>query len=67
MKKSVSRELLQDDLVRRWFENLQARSAITADIRLRAFALYCKENRVTPREILQQAKDTTLNITTRIS
>ena len=60
MKKSVSRELLQDDLVRRWFENLQARSAITADIRLRAFALYCKENRVTPREILQQAKDTTL-------
>lgn len=50
----------QDDLVRRWFENLQARSAISADIRLRTFSLYCRENNLTPRDILAQALDKTL-------
>lgn len=60
MKKSRSRELLQDDLVRRWFENLQARSTISADIRLKTLALYCKDNNVSPRDILKQAQDTTL-------
>ena len=47
--------LLEDDDVRRWFENLQARSVITATVYLRSLGLYCVLNRTTPKEILRAA------------
>ena len=47
--------LLKDDNVRRWFENLNTRSVITATIRLRTLGLFCEIKHSTPKEILKVA------------
>jgi len=49
-------ELLEDEDVRRWYDNLAARSVITAGVYLRTLGLYCELNDVTPKEILTRAK-----------
>ncbi|WP_236689065.1 site-specific integrase [Acidiplasma aeolicum] len=49
-------ELLLDDDVRRWFENLRARSVITATVYLRGLGYYCYLNNTNLKEILANAK-----------
>jgi len=48
--------LLEDQDVRRWFENLEAKSIITATVYLRTMGLYCALEGTTPRKILAEAK-----------
>lgn len=48
--------LLKDRDVRRWYENLGAKSVITARVYLRAMGLYCELNRTDPNAILKRAK-----------
>lgn len=49
-------DLLLDDSVRRWHENLNAKSMITAEVYLRTLGLYCELNNTTPREIVANGK-----------
>jgi len=49
-------DLLKDPDVRRWFENLGAKSVVTATVWLRGLGLYCQLNETTPKEILKAAK-----------
>jgi site-specific recombinase XerC len=54
--KAKYQHLLKDDDVRRWFENLRAKSELTATVYLRGLGFYCALNRTTPREILKAGK-----------
>lgn len=54
-KKPKYDHLLQDDGVRRWYENLAARSVITATVYKRTLGLYCQLNDTTPKALLQLA------------
>jgi site-specific recombinase XerC len=56
MEKVKAKDLLEIDNVRRWYENIKAKSTISADIRLRSLAYYCNQNNVTPMDIVKQAK-----------
>ena len=47
--------LLEDADVRRWFENLAARSKVTAMVYLRTLGLYCEMNRTDPKALLKVA------------
>ncbi len=47
--------LLHDKDVKRWFDNLAAKSIITADVYLRSLGLYCTLNNTSPKEILRNA------------
>jgi len=47
--------LLQDKDVKRWYENLEARSVITATVYLRTLGLYCDLAKTTPKKILTEA------------
>ena len=49
-------ELLLDDDVRRWFENLRAKSVLTATVALRNLGHYCELTVTTPKEILNRAR-----------
>jgi integrase len=49
-------ELLLDDDVRRWFENLRAKSVLTATVALRNLGHYCELTRTTPKDILSKAR-----------
>jgi hypothetical protein len=48
--------LLGDADVRRWFENLAARSVVTATVYLRTLGLYCELNGTDPKAILEASK-----------
>jgi len=48
--------LLEDQDVRRWYENLEARSIITATVYLRTMGLYCALEKTTPKKILAEAR-----------
>ena len=50
------RELLLDEDVRRWFENLRAKSVLTATVALRNLGHYCELTETTPKEILNRAR-----------
>ncbi|KQB35169.1 site-specific integrase [Acidiplasma cupricumulans] len=50
------RELLLDEDVRRWFENLKAKSVLTATVALRNLGHYCELTETTPDEILNKAR-----------
>jgi hypothetical protein len=52
---SKYRHLLEDRDVRRWYENLEAKSVITATVYLRTLGLYCDLLKTTPRRILAEA------------
>lgn len=54
---SKYRELLLDEDVRRWFENLRAKSVLTATVALRNLGHYCEINHINPKEILDKARD----------
>ena len=47
------RHLLNDKNVRRWYENLKAKSILTATVYLRALGYYCHLNHTTPSEIVR--------------
>ncbi len=49
-------ELLLDEDVRRWFENLRAKSVLTATVALRNLGHYCELTGTTPKEILIRAR-----------
>ena len=49
-------ELLLDEDVRRWFENLKAKSVLTATVALRNLGHYCDLKHTNPKEILNKAK-----------
>ena len=51
------RELLLDDDVKRWFENLKAKSVLTATVYLRGLGYYCYLNNTNPKEILKNARN----------
>lgn len=53
---SKYKHLLDDQDVRRWYENLEAKSIITATVYLRTMGLYCSLERTTPKRILAEAK-----------
>ena len=48
--------LLQDADVRRWFENLAAKSYLTATIYLRGLEFYCEVNGTSPKSLLKVAE-----------
>lgn len=54
------KKLLENDKVRRWHENMRARSTLSADVWLRNLGLYCKINSTSPDKILEQATKGTL-------
>jgi site-specific recombinase XerC len=48
--------LLKDEDVKRWFDNLAARSIVTAGVYLRSLGLYCELNKTNPKALLKVAK-----------
>ncbi|MCL4343569.1 MAG: site-specific integrase [Nitrososphaerota archaeon] len=46
-----SSELLNDQNVRRWHDNVARGSKITADVYLRRLAAFCRSSKITPREL----------------
>jgi hypothetical protein len=48
--------LLEDPDVRRWYENLEAKSVITATVYLRGLGLFCDLVRTTPEKLLAEAQ-----------
>jgi len=48
--------LLEDEDVKRWFDNLAARSIVTATVYLRTLGLYCKLTKTDPKAILKVAR-----------
>ena len=51
------RELLLDEDVRRWYENLRAKSVLTATVALRNLGHYCELVGTTPKGILNKARE----------
>ena len=51
---SKYKHLLEDQDVRRWYENLEAKSIITATVYLRTLGLYCDLVNTTPKRILAE-------------
>ncbi|MEM3382664.1 MAG: hypothetical protein QXZ02_02800 [Candidatus Bathyarchaeia archaeon] len=49
--------LLEDSDVKRWFENLLAKSIVTATVYLRTLGFYCDLNKTDPKAILKVAKE----------
>ena len=56
MNQSIKhKSLLENENVRRWYENIKAGSKITADVYLRTLGLYCEINNTNPQGILNKA------------
>lgn len=53
---SKYRHLLEDQDIRRWYENLEAKSVITATVYLRTLGLYCELEKTSHKEILSEAR-----------
>lgn len=53
---SKHKHLLEDQDVRRWYKNLEAKSVITATVYLRTLGLYCELTETSPKEILAEAR-----------
>ena len=51
------KKLLENERVRRWYENLQARSNLTADIYLRNLGLWLEWTGLNPDNIIEMARD----------
>ncbi len=50
------RKMLENDEIRRWWENNRARSPLSADVLLRNIGLYCERNSTSPERILKDAE-----------
>ena len=53
---SKYKELLENEEIKRWFENLKAKSYLTATVYLRGLGYYCELTGATPDTIIQDAK-----------
>ncbi len=51
------RDLLLDEDLRRWFENLKAKSILTATVALRNLGHYCELQRTDPKGLLKKASE----------
>ncbi|MGI0073185.1 MAG: hypothetical protein ACREA3_05190 [Nitrosotalea sp.] len=49
--------LLEDDDVRRWYENLCRGSKLTASVRLRRLNLFCIQHKTTPKDLVSIGKE----------
>ena len=54
--KAKYEELLKNKEIRRWFDNLRAKSYLTATVYLRGIGYYCELNGLTPFAIIEDAK-----------
>ena len=45
--------LLQNEKIRRWYENLRAKSVLTASVYLRGLGYYCELENTTPEQIIK--------------
>lgn len=54
--KARHNDLRNNDLVMRWYRNLQQGSLITGDVYLRTLGNYCKLNATSPDQLLEDAK-----------
>ena len=54
--KAKYEELLKNKEIRRWFDNLRAKSYLTATVYLRGMGYYCELNGLTPFAIIEDAK-----------
>ena len=53
---SKYKELLENEEIKRWFENLKAKSYLTATVYLRGLGYYCELTGATPDTIIQDPK-----------
>ncbi len=49
--------LLEDDDVRRWYENLSRGSKLTADVRLRRISFFCRQHNISPRDLVNTGRE----------
>ena len=61
-KKPAVKDLLQDDNVRRWYENTSRGSKLNADIRLRRLNLFCYRTNTTPTKLVKIGKKDVIKI-----
>jgi len=61
-KKLATKDLLQDDNVRRWYENTSRGSKLNADIRLRRLNLFCYRTNTTPAKLVKIGKKDVIKI-----
>ncbi len=50
-------KLLEDDDVRRWYENLKRGSKLTAEVRLRRVGLFCRQHGMSPKDLANIGKE----------
>jgi integrase len=65
------REALEDKNIERWYDNLQRRSLQTAETYLRRLMMFCRDNNISPEELLEidenDLRDMLLDYVTRLS
>ncbi|MDH3517219.1 MAG: hypothetical protein OEM44_10485 [Nitrosopumilus sp.] len=61
-KKIATKDLLQDDNVRRWYQNTGRGSKLNADIRLRRLNLFCYRTNTTPAKLVKIGKKDVIKI-----
>ena len=64
MKRKAAKELLKNNDVRRWYENLSRGSKLNADIRLRRLNLFCHTVNTTPAKLVSLGKKDVIEIET---
>ena len=61
-KKPATKDLLNDENVRRWYENTSRGSKLNADIRLRRLNLFCYKTDTTPIKLVKIGKKDVIKI-----
>ncbi|MDH3341754.1 MAG: hypothetical protein OEL84_10800, partial [Nitrosopumilus sp.] len=61
-RKPATKDLLQDDNVRRWYQNTSRGSKLNADIRLRRLNLFCYRTNTTPAKLVKIGKKDVIRI-----
>ncbi len=57
------RDMLENAKVRRWYENLEAKSVLTATVYFRTLGYYCELNKTDPEALLKEANSGTFKDT----
>jgi hypothetical protein len=53
---SKKARLLRDPDIKRWYTNVAQGSPITADVHLRRLSLFCEQNKLSPKELVNLGK-----------
>ncbi len=61
-KKPATKDLLQDDNVRCWYQNTSRGSKLNADIRLRRLNLFCYRTNTTPAKLVKVGRKDVITI-----